>query len=50
MFHICTHSVGLVGTMKNPKVREILNTGDIIATKVVQRKSTKSDRQVYAFA
>lgn len=50
VFHICTHSVGLVGTMKNPKVREILNTGDIIATKIVQRKSTKTDRMVYAFA
>ena len=50
VFHLCTHSIGLVGTLKNPKVREILNTGDIIATKVVQRKSTKSDRMVYAFA
>ena len=50
VFHLCTHSIGLVGTLKNPKIREVLDTGDIIATKIVQRKSTKSDRQVYAFA
>ena len=50
MFHICTHSVGVVGTMQNPKVREVLDTGDIIATRIVQRKSTKSDRMVYSFA
>ena len=49
VFHLCTHSIGLVGTLKNPKVREVLDTGDIIATKIVQRKSTKSDRLVYAF-
>ena len=49
VFHLCTHSVGLVGTLKNPKVREILDTGDIIATKIVQRMSTKSNRMVYAF-
>ena len=50
VFHLCTHSIGLVGTLKNPKVREVLNTGDIIATRIVQRKSTKSDRMVYSFA
>ena len=50
VFHLCTHSIGLVGTLKNPKVREVLDTGDIIATKIVQRKSTKTDRMVYAFA
>ena len=50
VFHICTHSVGLVGTMQNPKVREVLDTGDIIATRIVQSKSTKSDRMVYSFA
>lgn len=50
VFHICTHSVGLVGTMQNPKIREVLNTGDCVATKIVQRKSTKSDRMVYSFA
>ena len=50
VFHLCTHSIGLVGTLKNPKVREVLDTGDIIATKIVQRKSTKSDRMVYCFA
>ena len=50
VFHLCTHSVGLVGTMQNPKIREVLDTGDIIATRIVQRKSTKSDRLVYAFA
>ena len=50
IFHLCTHSVGLVGTMQNPKIREVLDTGDIVATRIVQRKSTKSDRMVYAFA
>ena len=50
VFHLCTHSVGLVGTMQNPKIREVLDTGDIVATRIVQRKSTKSDRMVYAFA
>ena len=50
VFHLCTHSVGLVGTMQNPKIREVLDTGDIVATRIVQRKSTKSDRLVYAFA
>ena len=50
VFHLCTHSIGLVGTLKNPKIREVLDTGDIIATKIVQRKSTKTDRMVYAFA
>lgn len=49
VFHLCTHSVGLVGTLKNPKVREILDTGDIIATRIVQRKSTKSNKMVYTF-
>ena len=50
IFHLCTHSVGLVGTMQNPKIREVLDTGDIVATRIIQRKSTKSDRLVYAFA
>ena len=50
VFHLCTHSVGLVGTMQNPKIREVLDTGDIVATRIVQRKSTKSDRMVYSFA
>ena len=50
VFHICTHSVGLVRTMQNPKIREVLDTGDIVATRIVQRKSTKSDRLVYSFA
>ena len=50
IFHLCTHSVSLVGTMKNPKIREALDTGDIVATMIVKRKSSKSDRMVYAFA
>lgn len=50
IFHLCTHSVSLVGTMKNPKVREALDTGDIVATMIVKRKSSKSDRMVYSFA
>ena len=49
VFHLCTHSVGLVGTLKNPKVRETLDYGDVIATKIVQRMSSKSNRLVYAF-
>ena len=50
VFHLCTHSLSLVNTMQNPKIREVLDTGDIIATRIIQRKSTKSDRLVYAFA
>ena len=49
LFHICTHSVSLVGAMKNPKVAETLDNGDTIATRIVKRKSTKSDRMVYSF-
>ena len=50
IFHLCTHSVSLVGTMKNPKVREALDTGDFVTTMIVKRKSSKSDRMVYSFA
>lgn len=50
VFHLCTHSLSLVNTMQNPKIREVLDTGDIIATRIIQRKSTKSDRMVYSFA
>ena len=50
IFHLCTHSVSLVGTMKNPKVREALDTGDFVSTMIVRRKSSKSDRMIYAFA
>ena len=50
VFHLCTHSVGLVGTLKNPKIREVLDVGDVIATKIIQRMSTKSNRLVYSFA
>ena len=50
IFHLCTHSVSLVGTMKNPKVIEALDTGDFVSTMIVRRKSSKSDRMIYAFA
>ena len=50
LFHLCTHSISLVSTLKNPKIREVLDTGDCVATKIIRRKSTKSDRMVYAFA
>ena len=50
LFHLCTHSISLVSTLKNPKIKEVLDTGDAIATKIIRRKSTKSDRMVYAFA
>lgn len=50
IFHLCTHSVSLVGTLKNPKVREALDSGEMIGTMVVKRKSSKSDRMIYAFA
>ena len=50
LFHLCTHSISLVSTLKNPKIKEVLDTGDVIATKIIRRKSTKSDRMVYAFA
>ena len=50
IFHLCTHSVSLVGSLKNPKVREALDAGDVVTTMIVKRKSSKSDRMVYSFA
>ena len=50
LFHLCTHSISLIGTLKNPKIKKVLDTGDVIVTKIIRRKSTKSDRMVYAFA
>ena len=50
IFHICTHSVGLVGVLKNEKVQEMLAQEQPLKAMIVKRKSTKSDRMVYAFA
>ena len=50
MFHLCTHSVGLVGVLKNEKVQEMLAQGQPLQGTIVKRKSTKSDRMVYSFA
>ena len=50
MFHLCTHSVGLVGVLKNEKVQEMLVQGQPLKAKIIKRKSTKSDRMVYSFA
>ena len=50
MFHLCTHSVGLVGVLKNEKVQEMLEQGQPLQGTIVKRKSTKSDRMVYSFA
>ena len=50
IFHICTHSVGLVGVLQNDKVQEMLKQGQPLQAMIVKRKSTKSDRMVYAFA
>lgn len=50
MFHLCTHSVGLVGVLKNEKVQEMLAQGQPLQAMIVKRKSTKSDRMVYSFA
>ena len=50
MFHICTHSVGLVGVLKNEKVQEMIGQGQPLQACIVKRKSTKSDRMVYSFA
>ena len=50
IFHICTHSIGLVGVLKNEKVQEMLGQGQPLKAKIVKRKSTKSDRMVYSFA
>ena len=49
-FHICTHSIGLVGILKNPKVQDMLAQGTPLEARIVKRKSTKSDRMVYTFA
>lgn len=50
IFHICTHSVGLVGVLKNEKVQEMLAQDQPLKACIVKRKSTKSDRMVYSFA
>ena len=50
LFHICTHSIGLIANLKNEKVQEAIGEGVPIKTKIVKRKSTKSDRMVYSFA
>lgn len=50
MFHLCTHSVGLVEVLKNDKVQEMLAQEQPVQAMIVKRKSTKSDRMVYSFA
>ena len=50
IFHLCTHSIGLVGVLKNEKVQEMLGQGQPLKAKIVKRKSTKTDRMVYSFA
>ena len=50
IFHICTHSIGLVGVLKNDKVQEMLAQEQPLQAKIVKRKSMKSDRMVYSFA
>ena len=50
IFHICTHSVGLVGVLQNDKVQEMLAQDQPLKACIVKRKSTKSDRMVYSFA
>ena len=50
MFHLCTHSIGLIGILKNDKVQEMLEQGQPLQGTIVKRKSTKSDRMVYSFA
>ena len=50
IFHICTHSIGLIGILKNEKVQEMLAQGTPLDARIVKRKSTKSDRMVYSFA
>lgn len=48
--YICTHSVGLTETLTKPEIQENLALGNQIQATIVKRKSTKSDRMVYAFA
>lgn len=50
IFHICTHSIGLVGVLKNEKVQEMIAQGQPLKAKIIKRKSMKSDRMVYSFA
>ena len=50
MFHLCTHSIGLIGILKNEKVQEMLAQDQPLKACIVKRKSTKSDRMVYSFA
>lgn len=50
MFHICTHSVGIIGALKNEKVQDMLAQEQPLQGMIVRRKSMKSDRMVYSFA
>lgn len=50
IFHLCTHSIGLVSVLKNEKVQEMLTQGQPLKAKIIKRKSMKSDRMVYSFA
>lgn len=48
-FYLCTHSVGITGTLSQDKVVTALEKEPIRA-RIVKRKSKTSDRTVYAFA
>lgn len=45
--HICTHSMGLVSKLSCDEVTTALAMGQDISCRIIQRKSTKSDRMVY---
>ena len=48
LFYGCTHSVGIVGAFTRPEVADALEGGNVLTTRIIKRKSTKSDRMVYA--
>ena len=50
MFYLGTHAMGLVGTTEQPALIDALDKGALIEATIIERKSSRSDRMVYAFA
>lgn len=47
--YVATHAVGLVKTFQNEEVKKILDGGEPIQAKVVQKKSKKTGRMYFCF-
>ena len=47
--YVATHAVGIVKTFQNEEVCKILDEGNPISAKIVQRKSKKTGRMYHCF-